>query len=293
MSQSIILTMHNANATAGLPLPPDRANDRSGETMPEGIACVLAVVRVLLAYGNHMLATLERRATQRSFSVIAQCFGTARLSVILVRLTRGVRRALALQRVLLARAAGGQDLVAEQANRYRNPREPSSASAADSQSDSRKPGSGPRADPDELLHPSNLPSVEEYEAEIRHQSVGQVIADICRDLGVSPFRCQDQFRDSLRTAITRYGGDDPAYVRDIMCCELAFLVELERTRDLGLDWPEQGRDAAHRVLGFLVGEEPVCPLPPLAPGNATALAATASRPPWPRRHADRAQCGAG
>src|SRR6185312_14830940 len=81
--------MDNADATAGLSTPPDPAQDRSGRSVPGNTEFVLAI-----PWG---------------FSVFAQFFGTARLTVIRARLARGVLRIMALQRVLLSRARRGRD----------------------------------------------------------------------------------------------------------------------------------------------------------------------------------------
>ncbi len=78
--------------------------------MPERIAGLLRVVRILLAYGRHLTDTVAQRAAAPSFTSIAACFGTLNLSVILAHLRRGLLRAAALERVLLARAASGRDI---------------------------------------------------------------------------------------------------------------------------------------------------------------------------------------
>src|SRR5487761_2632320 len=103
--------MNPADATAGLSPPPDPSPDRAQKPVPQNIADVLTLLHILLAYGRHLAATLEHRAAARGFSVIAQFFGTARVPAILARLSRGILRAMALERVLLARAARGRDLV--------------------------------------------------------------------------------------------------------------------------------------------------------------------------------------
>src|SRR5487761_2756414 len=97
--------MPTPDPTADLPTPQGPQPDRAGKPVPEGIAAVLVLVRILLEYGRHLAATLEHRATARSFSVIAQFFGTAQVPAILARIARGILRATALEHVLLARAA--------------------------------------------------------------------------------------------------------------------------------------------------------------------------------------------
>src|ERR1700744_132446 len=74
------------------------------------IALLLHATRTLLTYGRHLIQTVHRRAPAPSFNAIAACFGTANLSTILARLNRGILRAAALERVLLARAATGRDI---------------------------------------------------------------------------------------------------------------------------------------------------------------------------------------
>src|SRR5487761_2441822 len=103
--------MNDADATAGLSPPPDPSPDRAQKPVPQNIGDVLTLLHILLAYGRHLAATLEHRAAARGFSVIAQFFGTARVPAILARLSRGILRVMALERVLLARAARGRDLV--------------------------------------------------------------------------------------------------------------------------------------------------------------------------------------
>src|SRR5487761_2205652 len=128
--------MPTADTTPGLPTQQGPKPDRAGKPVPEGIAAVLVIVRILLEYGRHLAATLEHRAAARSFSVIAQFFGTARLPAILARLSRGILRAMALDRVLLARAARGRDLVFFQP-RWRA--EPTAAAPVAQQPAERKP----------------------------------------------------------------------------------------------------------------------------------------------------------
>src|SRR5512135_2097900 len=89
--------------------PPD-PQDRPGNPVPEYIAVFLHAVSILLGYGHHLLATVRQRATAPTFPAIAASFGTANLSTILAYLNRGILRATALDRFLLARAATGRDI---------------------------------------------------------------------------------------------------------------------------------------------------------------------------------------
>ena len=84
--------------------------DRPGKPAPARIAEILAVVSILATYGRHLAETLEQRAVARGFATIARFFGTAAFDTILAHIQRGLMRAVALERVLLRRAARGRDL---------------------------------------------------------------------------------------------------------------------------------------------------------------------------------------
>ncbi|HET8996681.1 MAG TPA: hypothetical protein VFN42_08435 [Acetobacteraceae bacterium] len=101
-----------------------------------------------------------------------------------------------------------------------------------------------------------------------------MLADICRDLGVSPFRCETRFDDALHQAITTYGGDHTDLCCDMLNRKIDLLAELERDRTPDLDWPKgDDPDTVRRVVGFLVGEAPVCPFGvPASPGIVEAAA---------------------
>src|SRR5579863_10758425 len=90
--------------------PPDPAQDHPAPTLPNNIEVLLHAVGILLTYGRHLVDTVRQRATAPRFSAIAVCFGTANISTILAHLNRGILRAVALERVLLARAATGKDI---------------------------------------------------------------------------------------------------------------------------------------------------------------------------------------
>src|SRR5271170_3310915 len=90
--------------------PTDPPRDPPATTMPHNLAVVLHAARVLLGYGRHLIDTIRQRAAAPNFDAIAAGFGTANLTTILAHLNRGILRCIALERVLLARAATGQDI---------------------------------------------------------------------------------------------------------------------------------------------------------------------------------------
>ena len=249
--------------TAGLSTPQGPKPDRAGKPVPEGIAAVLVLVRILLEYGRHLAETLEHRAAARSFSVIAQYFGTARVPTILARLARGILRATALERVLLARAARGRDLVVFEP-RWRGER-------ATPQPAAEQQPPKPRPARPEL---PEFPTLEQLEADIRRRPIGHAMADICRDLGISPSLCNGRFWTALYCAIAWYRGNFAKYYKEIRSREADFAAALDRDRTLAFDWPERTGDGIRRVLGFFIGEEPVNPFPPPVPPGLPQAVAT-------------------
>ena len=267
--------MNPADASAGRSPPPDPSPDRAQKPVPQNIGDVLTLLHILLVYGRHLAATLEHRAAARGFSAIAQFFGTARVPAILARLSRGILRIMALERVLRARAARGRDLVFPQLRR-RAASEPQPAlpPAPKPQDEPPPPRPAPRRrpDPDAPPDPANPPTLEQLEAEIRRRPIGRTIADICRDLGVAPSLCEGSLWNALFEAIMWYRGNLPKLVLDFRRRQVAFEPELDSDPNLGL--PERTRDGNRRMLGFFIGQPPVTPFWVPAPPGLDEAAAT-------------------
>ena len=271
--------MPDAPASAGLPAPPDPTPDQAGQPMPEGIALFLAILHVLLKYGRHLNETIERRATYRGFATIARCFGTARITVILAHLARGIRRAIALERVLLARAATGRDIPFAK-ERKRSPQQPPPADAAPKPATLavlREPRRTDPAEPPDIWH---LPSVEEFEAQIRRRPLARALADVCRDFGVAAGLCTRGLWNAVFFSLNDYGGRASlaSFGRDMYEREKRFLKD-EADRNPALGWPERTREATRRVLGFFIGEEPVDPYAGLITATVPAAALGGTGPP--------------
>jgi hypothetical protein len=226
--------------------------------LPERIAQILPIVRILLAYGRHLASSLEERATARNFSVIAQCFGTAKLPVISAQIYRGILRAIALERLLLARAARGLDLTIL-APRTRAPRNPpadqDAASAPAAPDTALRPARRPAVD--RSHDPDHYPTMAEIEAEVQRRPIGRVIADICRDLGVRPGLCDGGLWNDIFEVMRGYRGNFTGYARDMYRRKTRFVKELDHNR--ALDRPEQHRDGIRRALGFFIGEAMALP----------------------------------
>ena len=100
--------MEHTAPTTCRPASPDPTQVRIGRTVPaatipERLAALLHVVRVLLGHGRRLAETAPDRAASVQFATLAAVCGTYNLPSILVRLQRGILRAMALERYLLAR----------------------------------------------------------------------------------------------------------------------------------------------------------------------------------------------
>jgi len=119
--------MEHTAPTPSRPAPPDPAQDRPAPTMPGRLAALLQVVRVLLGHGRRLVETVPERAATVEFATLAAVCGTYNLPIILTRLQRGILRAMALERYLLARGAKGREIAFVEP-RTRTPAKPAASS---------------------------------------------------------------------------------------------------------------------------------------------------------------------
>ena len=248
--------------------------------MPARIAALLHTVRILLGFGRHLAETATHRSASPDFNAIAACFGTGRLYAILAHLQRGILRATALERVLLARAARGRDIgfVAPReraTTTCRDPpsRQPSrSAGRAASRAAGGATGRGARRT-QSAARPSRpagwndpelfMPTLEELEAQVRRRPLGRTLVEICLDLAVVPGFCTGAFWNELFDSIRLHGGSVAALMQEKVRREKAFSQEQDRKLGSNWDWLEMGREALRRVLGFFIGEAADAPFDPL------------------------------
>ena len=190
--------------------PPDPAQDHPAAALPNNIEVLLHVARTLLGYGRHLIDTIRQRAAAPNFDAIAARFGTSNLTTILAHLDRGILRCITLERVLLARAATGQD--SPSIERYtRTPATEPAPPAAEVPQPAAVPlptrKHTPRAsrpagwDDPELF----MPTAEDLERQIRRQPIGRVFLDISLDLAVVPGFCHGAFWNALFEIMTYFG----------------------------------------------------------------------------------------
>jgi hypothetical protein len=289
--------------TSGLSPQAAPPKEQSGQPAPARIAEILAILSVLASYGRHLAQTLEQRAVARGFATIARFFGTVACDTILAHVIRGLMRAIALERILLHRAAHGRDLRIL-TSRTPSGRQPPAQDAPDAGQTARS------APPAELtpeqdaaaqdaaareaaareaearlsrriaasrpLTLDTLPSMEAIEAQVHRSPVGRTIAAICRDLGISPSLCEGMFWNRLFDAIRLYRGSIGGFVLAVKRCEQRF--DKEEWKHPGLELPDETRNGIRRVLGFFIGETLVDPFAVLAAPMAP-VAAAATGPP--------------
>ena len=160
---------------------------------------VLGLVRCLIDFGRGLAETLRHTSNADfEFRYRAHLFGTTDLAVMLARIARGLRRAAALQSLLLARVQRGRDLqvapvrMSLPSGLTRGPRPPGDAA--------------PEPRPERAPLPLE-PSDEEIAADMRRRPVGAVIVDICLDLGVQPGNLSHAMHRELMDTVIFYGGN--------------------------------------------------------------------------------------
>jgi hypothetical protein len=243
---------------------PDPIQEDSAPAIPNNIEVLLHAARILLGYGRHLIDTVRQRAAAPGFNAIAACFGTENLSTIIAHLNRGILRAVALERVLLARAATGRDIdFIERRIRTPDPEptqsEPPTALPAAHRHAPRPPRPAGWNDP-ELF----MPTLQDLERQISRRPIGRTIQDICLDLAVAPGFCHSQFWNELFDLMTWFGGSIHKLMHEKTRRARAFADEQDRKPDSNWDWLRLKRDGLRKVLGFFIGEPPVNPFDPAA-----------------------------
>ena len=245
---------------------------RDAGAMPERTAEFLGILAILAEYGRDMVCTIEERATRNTFATIAQFFGTIVLSAILPRLQRGIMRAVALERVLRARAKRGRDIEPRMPRIYlpRPPRLPAlpgltglaaTAATAAADASSAQPAATPqptrrahRYEDDDRLTFATMPTMKQIEAEVRRRPPGRTIVDIMCDLGLSLSLCSPRFGNRLFHAVHWNGGSLTRLMLEMRRREKLF--RQNEWQYPNLPQADDTREGAQSALGYTVGEEP-------------------------------------
>ena len=233
------------------PSPEHQAKDRA---VPPCIAALLRVVRVLLGYGRHLDAILPERASHKHFPTLAASFGTHDVRRILGHIQRGIRRAMMLERFLLARAAQGRDIERVQP--------PAPAEPADIEGlelnlpvpSQPRAKHGKKADPNDPMHFS-IPTLKKLESQVRRRNVGRTIAEICMDLGVIASFCAGATWNDILDALMHFGADLEQFFGIQNRRRETFQEERDkRPETWTFDWRDRPKEAIRQILGYLVGE---------------------------------------
>jgi len=159
--------------------------------MPPGIAQVLYVLRFLVSYAAHIAMQAEACAVKGDLGPVSIPFCKGiQFDALIIRVCRGLRRALALQEMLQQRAAAGTDI------------EPVARRQHAHSGGSSKRGQ----DRDKPPLPERLPSAEEIAAELQRRPIGAIVADICHDIGITPGDLTPRQWNALKAVIITYGG---------------------------------------------------------------------------------------
>ena len=231
----------------------------SAQTRPISgrIAAVLHVIRVLIAHAQYFAANVSARAAEPQFATAAAVFGTYDLAVIRFRMRRGIRRALALQRYLLARAARGIDLrfawppYLELLPHHRPPVKPRAKPTKPRRASQREPS----LLPDENPRAFYLPTDAEFDREVARRPVGLSITYILLDLGVVPGFCDGEFWNKIYNVLRRYGGN----INQFYAVRTRRAETFERERHFrpetwDINWRDLNPANVRKALGCLVGE---------------------------------------
>ena len=176
--------------------PQDQAKNQCGR--------LLGLVRKLIDYGRDLVASLQQQNDPTPSVDVARRFGTLNVALIIARISRGLAIAAGLEARLL-RWPPVQDRLPEPDAQSGHPAkspQPDPNRPRRARPTFRRPPPLSQAEDDAALL-RGLPSAQEIAARLRGRTAGEVIVEICRDLGIKP---SHPLWLDIRDAIIRYDG---------------------------------------------------------------------------------------
>jgi hypothetical protein len=180
--------MSDAPNPATPPPPADPPRDQPAGTGARPSAQLLNLVHRLIAFGRQLISTLRDQPESPAAKRAAYCFGTFNLAQIVARITSGLRLAAALEQRII-RNADRLD-TSESQTAARPVSIPTSSRIALADAAAAKV--------------VRLPTSAAIARQARNRPIGAVLADICRDLGITP--SHPLWRE-LHFAIIGHGGN--------------------------------------------------------------------------------------
>ena len=170
----------------------------AGAAVPPRVGLILGIVRRLVAYGTHLLQTLQQGSAAGDRALAAMTFGTKDLALIIARIKCGLLRAATLEARLQGYVARGCDLPV-----------PAARSAS---SGARKTAGRAAPVPARAWFLEALPTAEEIAVQVRTRSLGVVIGDICRELGLAAGMIDGGLWQQMMQAVGDCGIDLCAFI---------------------------------------------------------------------------------
>ena len=214
--------MSSAFATAARSNDPDPSPDSATGPAPaqSRTGRVLSLLRKLIDYGLELACSMQQAPAVATLLTVARHFGTRDIALILARITRGLQLAGELEARLMRRPL--PEVVAQDFFRMPVDRAPRT----------RRPAA-PRPElPD-------MPTAEEIAAALRDRPVGDVIADICHDLGIVPAH---PLWGEIMMVVTEFGDKFMRLINDVMDRLCPFETDPSLRKDDG--WAERWLQAA-------------------------------------------------
>jgi len=214
--------MSAAFATTERPNRPDPTPDPAAGSMWEQsrTSRLLGLLHKLIDYGLELACALQQTPAVATLLIVARHFGTRDIALILARITRGLQLAGELEARLLRRPPPERAIQ----DSFRMP--------VDRAPRTRRPAAPRPPLPD-------MPTSAEIAAALRDRPLGEVIADICHDLGIVPAH---PLWGEIMLVVTEFGGSLVKLTNGVMTRLCAWETDPSLLTDDG--WAERWLQAA-------------------------------------------------